>query len=472
VTRRSSGEEGFTIVEVVVAVFVLAMGALATFGVLSAATKNTERAKATQVALDLAQQEMERLRSLPNEELAMEKLPPHSNDPLDPNYRVNASLGTFAVSREPLGSPQKMVRNGGEVEGEPERVIEHGVIRPSERFENGDVKGTIHRYVVWRNDDSCGTACPTRQDFKQIVVAVKLDTPGSQTGERGYVEVQSDFVDPTHSPASDPAPGPERKVVTAQQLYLSDTPCSATGTTVREEATEDHDLHNTLGTCASGLSEGSTPGAPDALLLGAPPSSPDGTDPPLYDYSSNLEFMPETGRGVQLLRDEKTNGCPFYNEWPAGTTNLESKVHLWVTDPMASSFTITGRVTIEFYTRTIDNAEKTKGTLCVYLFRRSKEEGSPPKATDFRLTNTNGTTPYWKYTPEKNGLWPARAWTKTRMTMNFNGAPYTINTGERLGVALSVEPQNTQTVAIPIMYDHPNYPTRIEVDTTTPIEGG
>ena len=26
--------------------------------------------------------------------------------------------------------------------------------------------------------------------------------------------------------------------------------------------------------------------------------------------------------------------------------------------------------------------------------------------------------------------------------------------------------------AIPIMYDHPNYPTRIEVDTTTPLEAG
>jgi hypothetical protein len=56
--------------------------------------------------------------------------------------------------------------------------------------------------------------------------------------------------------------------------------------------------------------------------------------------------------------------------------------------------------------------------------------------------------------------------------MSFNSAPYTIPAGDRLGVALSVERGNTQADAIPIMYDHPDYPTRIEVDTTTPIDGG
>jgi hypothetical protein len=59
-----------------------------------------------------------------------------------------------------------------------------------------------------------------------------------------------------------------------------------------------------------------------------------------------------------------------------------------------------------------------------------------------------------------------------RLTMTFAGAPYTISAGDRLGVALSVERSNTPADAIPIMYDHPNHPTRIEVDTSTPIDGG
>jgi hypothetical protein len=56
--------------------------------------------------------------------------------------------------------------------------------------------------------------------------------------------------------------------------------------------------------------------------------------------------------------------------------------------------------------------------------------------------------------------------------MAFNGAPYTIPAGDRLGLALSVERANTPADAIPIMYDHPNYASRIEVDTNTPIDGG
>jgi hypothetical protein len=464
--RRSTTESGFTIIEAIVAVFVLVMAALATFGLLSAATKNTARAKATQVALDRAQQEIEALRGLTNKQLAMTETPSHSSNPLNPRYRV--SNEDFALTREPPGSYHPMVINGGSLYGGGE--VEGGVVKPFERFESGDVSGRIYRYVVWRNDESCPEEkCPGGQDFKQIVVAVKLNTPGNQSGERGYVEVQSDFVNPLKSPRNDPTPG-EHGVVTAQQFFLTDTPCAASGTTTRLEP-EAHPLHNTLGTCASGLKENAEHGAPDALLLGAPPM-PESGPPPLRDYSNNFTFPEETAKGVQILKDAKTNKCPFYNEWPGGTTEPEAKVHLWVTDPMASSFTMTGRVTIEFYTRTIDNSEKTKGSLCVYLFRRHETEGSPPVATDSRLTNKSGGTTYWIYTPENNNWWPSLAWAKSRMTMEFNGAPYTIQAGERLGVALSVERENTQTVAIPIMYDHPNYPTRIEVDTNTPIEGG
>ena len=61
-------------------------------------------------------------------------------------------------------------------------------------------------------------------------------------------------------------------------------------------------------------------------------------------------------------------------------------------------------------------------------------------------------------------------WQKERLTMFFEGAPYTILKDERLGVALSVERVNTPADAIPIMYDHPNYATRLEVDTRTPLE--
>jgi type II secretory pathway pseudopilin PulG len=191
--RQPGQDEGLTIVEVVVAALILSLGALATFGLLSSATKNTFRAKGTQVALDRAQQEVEALRSLVNEEIGLTAAPATSSNPLNPNYRVNSSNGTFALQRQPAGNYKQLVINGGEVYGGTgeEGVISGGTITPGPvPFTSGDVSGEIYRYVVWRDDEACGTDCPGPQDFKQVIVAVKLDKTGNSAAERGYVEVQ------------------------------------------------------------------------------------------------------------------------------------------------------------------------------------------------------------------------------------------------------------------------------------------
>jgi type II secretory pathway pseudopilin PulG len=466
---RLRGEEGgFTIAEVLVAILILAIGAMTTFSLLSAATRNAQRAKASQVALEYAEQELELLRSMDNDQLALLSLPQPSSDPLNPNSRVRN--GEFALARDPIGNYRVLVRNEGSLYGSPD-PIKDGVVAPGPTpFTSGDVSGDVYRYIVWRNDEKCAEAtCPGKQDYKQIVVAVKLDTPPSQAAQRGYVEVQSNFVSPTDNAESDPAPNSSGSVVTAQQFFLSDTPCSPSGATLRQEITGNHLLHNTLGTCASGPQTGTTKGAPDALALGGPPDPDyeDSNNPPEYDYSNDtyLDTKPDTGTGVQIPKDD-TDGCHYV---PSGTTNPESQVHRWVTDPMAEKFVMTEKATLQFYTESLENSSTT-GTACVYLYKRH-EEGSPPVATDTLLTNTLGATAYWTYTPEKNANWPSE-WTRVRLLMPFNAAPYTIPAGDRLGVAISVKRANTGADALSFMYDHPKYATRLEVDTSTPIDGG
>jgi len=462
-------EGGFTMIEVLVAILILTIGAMTTFGLLSEATQNAQRAKASQVALEYAEQELEYLRSLKNKELALKALPPSSSSEMNPDYRVNSANRTFALSRSPLGSYKSLVHNEGELYGGGE--ISGGTVSPGPTpFTSGDVKGEVYRYIVWRNDEQCPeTTCQGKQDYKQIIVAVKLNTPSNQAGERGYYEVQSNFVNPTTNSESNPAPV-NGKVVTAQQFFLSDTPCSSTGSTARQEITGNHLLHNTLGTCASGPQTGTTHGAPDALLLGGPPDPDpeDPSNPPEYDYSNDfyLDTSPDTGKGVQIRKDD-TTGCHYV---PTGTTNPESQVHRWVTDPMAENFAMTEKVTLQFYTESLNHTEA-PGKMCVYLYKRH-ETGSPPVATDTLLTNKSGGTAYWTYTPSQGANWPSE-WTKVRLTMTFNEAPYTIPAGDRLGVAISVERSGTpNTDALSFMYDHPVYPARIEVDTSTPLEGG
>jgi prepilin-type N-terminal cleavage/methylation domain-containing protein len=491
IADRSAGlreDGGFTIIEVLIAALVLAMAAMATFGVLASTVRNGQRAKSTQVAINQAQQELEKLHSLSYEELAMTVTPAHASSVLNPNHRV--VNGNLALQRDPQGEYAAMVVNGGSLYGGGN--VEGGVVTPGPiPFDSGDVTGKLYRYVVWRNDPTCSEStveeedlCPGSQDFKQIVVAVKLDTPGNQSAERGYYEVQSAVLDP-ESLSGETGEGGEGSggeneggqkntgsAVTAQQFFLTDTACSKSGDTERGEIESDHLLHNTLGTCASGSQTGSTIGAPDALLLGAPPDPDpaDPTNPSLFDYANDgyLEPTPDTDKGVQIKRDD-TSGCHYK---PTGTVNPESQAHRWVTDPLDDDFEMNGKVTLEFYTRTLNDALY-HGTLCVYVFERHEvETAEGPKATDSIFQDESTGAAYWTYTPEGNGFWPRNAWTKVRLTMEFEKPEDPLPAGDRLGVALSVDPGNTDAEAIPVMYDHPSYPTRIEVDTTTPIDGG
>lgn len=513
--RLARREDGMTLIEVLVASIILTLAAAATFGVLAATTRNAQRAQALQVALDKAQEEMEKLQTLSYDELALTKAPQYESSPLNPNHRVNNSNGKFAVQRDPLDQYSKMVIDGEYFYGTEIPVV--GTIPPGPfPFQEGNVSGKLYRYVVWRNDPECPQNsedlsqdfCPGDQDYKQLIVAAKLDTPGNQSGERNYVEVQSKVSDPEavaqrstrEGNVGEGGTGEETeeekeqrekeeeendgsggyssgKAITAQQFFLTDTPCSAEGETSRADIEVDHLLHNTLGTCANGLRNGQTKnGAPDALVLGSPPD-PDPVDefnPLLYDYSSDsyLEPTPDTDKGVQILHDDSA-GCNYV---PKSSVHPEAKVHRWVTDPMPNDFRMSGTVTLEFYSRTLNEASY-PGTVCVYLFTRSETgTGESTVATDALLQNADPPGGlYWTYSSQGNGSWPRTEWTKLRLKMNIAGVssagPKVIPAGQRLGVALSVDAGTTPADAIPVMYDHPNYPTRIEVDTTTPFEG-
>lgn len=461
--RRLKGDDGFTMVEVLVAILIVSIGAMATFGLFSSATRNAQRAKASQVALEYAEQELEFLRSMEDKNLALIASPPSSEQELNPDYRVSGS--TFALNRSPLGSYQNLVVNGGSLYGGGE--ISGGTVSPGPTsFSSGDVSGKVFRFIVWRNDEKCSeTECPGKQDYKQIVVAVRLDATPSQPTERGYFEVQSNFVNPKDTKEQDPLPSSNGSVVTAQQFFLSDTPCSSSGVTVREEITGNHLLHNTLGTCASGLQYEATVGAPDALVLSAPPdpAPEDLSNPSEYDYSDDtyLNLNPHTDTGLQIRKEGE--GC---NWAPAGKANpATSLVHRWVTDPMATDFVMNGKATLQFYTGALGTSTA-GGKVCVYLFKRH-EEGSPPVAKDTRLKDILGGSESWTWSP--SGNWP-QEWTKVRLPLTF--APETISANDRLGVALSLEGKSTVADGVSFMYDHPTFLTRLEIDTSTPLNGG
>ncbi len=222
--RILADERGFTLIEALVAALLVSIGSLAVMTGFDGASRATYRAEQSQVATDRAQRELEAIRALDYEQVALTAAPATSTDPGDPRSRVSA--GNFRIDREgtetaPLAIQGGALQDGGTITG---AAVEPG---PSE-FSSGDVSGSVYRFVVWRDDPNClPLICPGAQDLKRVIVAVALD-PTASGGARDYVEVQTDITDPQDSVISD-VDLPDLGVQTvAQQFWLSDERCTNT----------------------------------------------------------------------------------------------------------------------------------------------------------------------------------------------------------------------------------------------------
>ena len=108
--RVPARDGGFTVVEVLIAAVLLAITAIAVFGLVDEGSRNNYRSQQSQVEDDRLQQEMEKLKQVPYDQLALTSVPAHSSASNDPNSRVSGT--TFNVSQS--GSNYEgLVYNGG-----------------------------------------------------------------------------------------------------------------------------------------------------------------------------------------------------------------------------------------------------------------------------------------------------------------------------------------------------------------------
>ena len=183
---RARREDGFTVVEVLVAALVFAIGALAVLQVMDVSARNAFRAEQGQVGINVAQRELEKLRQYSYADVALSSTPTYQADTKDPRNRISGT--NFALSPDKT-NPAEMIIRG--VAGQATGVIDPG---PTP-FTLGDVTGNVYRFVVWQNEPGCIAACPGTHDRKRVIVAVKIDNQPISFA-RSYQEVQSDIIDP------------------------------------------------------------------------------------------------------------------------------------------------------------------------------------------------------------------------------------------------------------------------------------
>ena len=166
--NSASGEDGFGLVEVIVAMVLILVGVLSAFLAFEASQRADGRAERNAAVAHRAQSEIERIQALPYTTVGMESLPSNSgsgnaNDPL--NYVVNSPAGYEYDWAQPAKS---------------EEFVSSGTLAASSAWTDGKISGTLYRFVTWVAD-ACPT-CANSKDYKRVTVV--LTTPGTAAPQK------------------------------------------------------------------------------------------------------------------------------------------------------------------------------------------------------------------------------------------------------------------------------------------------
>lgn len=523
---RSLGREqhGFTVIEGVVGALLLTVGALATLQVLDAGTRNTYRAEESQVLNNRLQAELEEIRRLPYSEIALTEAPAASGDPNDPRWRVSGSRYALDRSGAELA---EMVVDGGAIPGGG--TVEGGQVEPGpEPFSAGDISGEIYRFVAWTGDPEC-PECGAGL-VKRVVVAATVDE-AAVSFERAFQEIQTEIVDPEATLDDNPAPYEDEIDAGTGSLWLTDTPCDASGP---QPPAADHAAHDTRARCADGPQTGGARGAPDLMAPEAPELDPEypAEEQPVFDYATDSEpaeggaedlgiAMPwpsndscvvEPVLSVEDLRKlqegvleplaEAPEDLDGLLDLPGADPNKQLRRHTWLSPPVSGSGAeLLGKATLELFSKTVNGAVH-PGEICVSLFVRQTVDvpvcadeacdGEPlqaPLEIDVPVvnvgpaTNLDGTfchqglsLPYFRCS---RTTWPGE-WTKVPVPMEFSAldstgaqAPLVLADGDRIGVSVMVKKGGTAPGAgLEFMYDAVGFESRLELETDQLIAFG
>jgi prepilin-type N-terminal cleavage/methylation domain-containing protein len=198
-TRRDSG---FTLIEVLVAMTVLAIGIFGTVGVFDYSRQQNSVSERVQTAAHQAERELERITSCGYGSVYISGLggvvPTHSATTTDPDYYItdptipgtpptyqwdnSATYPTLTKTENLLidattPSDQHCKSPSGV------DLTLHGPIT----WSAGGLTGSLYRYVTWVGDGCPNCKGITGQDYKRVTVAVTVAHPANQGPKRPIV---------------------------------------------------------------------------------------------------------------------------------------------------------------------------------------------------------------------------------------------------------------------------------------------
>jgi len=181
-----SGEDGFTLIEAMVALLMLSVGALGVLAATAGGKRLTVSGERNQVVITYAQREMERLSALPYAELGLSSLPTAETDET-PTEAAPSTPAAYLAGCDPAGCTTLRVLQdptnrtspppaGVSSAGEP--IVTGGTQAPTSTVTLDGVSARVYRYVTAVGERCLARGatevCPPAGQVKRITVALVL----------------------------------------------------------------------------------------------------------------------------------------------------------------------------------------------------------------------------------------------------------------------------------------------------------
>ena len=387
------GHDGFTLVELLVAMFLLVVGVTALLGAFEAAARLAVVAERNASMVHRAQRELERIESLPFAQTAMTAAPPSSTDPANPDYYVAVGPpATFGYDRNSSATEPLVID------------ASNGTVAPIPTgWTDGRLGGNVYAFVTSTTDPNCtgGTICPGTGDYRRITVEVTLN--GASHPSHPAI-VSTVIADPNSAPSGAPANSAQNPLQspttqcqngagvlvpctnglgtgTPNTWFLYDTPAMTFAgslfgayNTTRQAIAGDHVTHPTIAVLNSLLCIPLSllyAGCQNPDLMGAAPPPQDSSTPATpYCYATDVGCPPAPGQsaggltvgGRTIRRD--SSSCAVANPWSQSDNR---KGAFWVTPPVAAATPLTGDGGMTLYMQT-SSGVAASATICVGLY--------------------------------------------------------------------------------------------------------
>jgi hypothetical protein len=481
--RRLAAEDGFTIVELTVALAVLLTGIVGMFMASESARRLSLVSERHAAMAHVAQKEIERVEGIQYSQVGLTSTPSPSTDPTNPDYYVAAGPPPTLQWDRTSGSTAPL-----DVDATA------GTIPTVQSWTEGLLSGQIYDFVTWASDPNCSPGCPSSHNYKRITVAVTM----SGGLHPNAVYVSSVISDPQAMPAGgivngtsgNPLANPATMCRNASgsvvpctspinsgnpnTYFLHDWP--ATSSPGPQVPSADHVVHATVGTvtglvCTASPALATIPSnitgcpVPDLMDANPPPSNSDGTLPPVYNYSNDL-CANTCYPGGRLLQPTCSNGTGCGTQstsdcnngaWTSNLLNAQSQ--FWVSSPVTATTTLTGDGGISMFTQTLNSAQAAV-SFCIEIY------DVPPSGSAGSLADLLAWPPV-----DLGGAgyvaastWPTAA-SQVSFIFNFRGSNGTVSLapGHRLGVRIWMKAN--LNAAIDLLYDNPLYPAQVQLNT-------